>query len=122
MLKKLIGLVCLALSISCAYAQNTGELIEYTHEFQPNAPESFSNPFFWSVDGQCYANLNNDTVTFRAHVKNNTGTLNGQQVKEGQVVYVTVSHGQNMYISASGWATVEITNLSEAPVKVTCKV
>jgi hypothetical protein len=122
MLKNMIGTICLILSLSCAHAQNTDELINYSHQFQPNQPEKFSNPFFWSVTIQCHAKFNNAQARFRATVKDKSGDVNGQHVKKGQVVYLTVSNGQKINLSASGWATVEITNMSNMPVTVTCQI
>jgi hypothetical protein len=117
-----MGFIFVVLFVSSSYAQNTEELVEYSHQFHPNKMESFSNPFFWSVNAECRVKLDNQSATFRALVKNQSGTVNGQPVKEGQEITMTVSDGQSITVSASGWATVEVTDLSAFPVTVTCKL
>ncbi len=121
MLKKLMGLICL-LVVFGSYAQDTERLIEYSYEFQPNLTESFSNPFFWSVKINCHAQLSDDIITFRAHVTHQGGTVDGQHVDEGQVIYFSVYDGQSVRVTAEGWASLEVTNVSSMPVTITCKV
>lgn len=115
MLKRSIGLFGLVLIMSCSYAQDTEMLIEYSHKFKPNRLEKFSNPFFWSVTAECWADFDRDVATFRARVTKESGTFNGQKVKKGQILNVDVMKGQHMSMSAAGSAAIEITNQSNCP-------
>ena len=122
MLKKFMGLVCLALTFSNCYAQNEAELIDYSYVFHPNRVEKFTNPFAWSVSLQCRAKFDGNQASFRAKANHNSGDVNGRHVKQGQVITINVSNGQRVNLTASGWATVEITNTSNIPMTVTCSI
>jgi hypothetical protein len=100
------------------YMLTPGVGIEY--ELPPQQPQMFSNYLFWTVDAYCKIiteDVSND-LFIRAIVKK--GKINDTVLIEGQTMLITVYPAERLKISADSGARVEVTNLGQHLVRVSC--
>ena len=125
MLKK-IGLVIASLGlvisthISAANSQIMTMGMSMTYKLIPNEPLELYNFTFWTISAICKITTVDEVDNIRATLLNRTGIINGQDLNTGDVIHLSVRQGDNLQISATSRAKVELINLGDHEVVAAC--
>jgi hypothetical protein len=85
-----------------------------------NEPQIFYNFALWNVSGTCLVVSEIEVIPFNFTMLNNKGSLNGVEFVTGETLSMNATKGQRFELSAEPRARVEVTNLSQAEVKLRC--
>ena len=87
------------------------------YDFLPDNPVDISNPLLWKISASCTLHDDQEN-TIQGRMIKGTGSLNGINVGEG--LSVSVKDGDQLKITASALAKVEITNKGTSNVHADC--
>lgn len=126
MIKKLgaclLCVVCLMMPMTLPAAQHEifvpGLTFEY--ELPPNAPQVFTNVFFWTVKGNCTMLSEEENTLIQVKALRKTGSINHIDLSEGDSVLFNVKNGDVFYIVAHSGAQVELTNQGQKTIIARC--
>lgn len=95
-----------------------GLAIEY--ELPANAPQVFSNIFFWRIIADCVIISENLGNPLSVTMLKKTGSINTTPLSTGDSIGLTVQQGQSFHVTAMPGAQVELVNLGNKLIKASC--
>lgn len=95
-----------------------GLAIEY--ELPANAPQVFSNIFFWKIKATCVIISENTGNPLSVKMLRKTGSVNETPLETGESLGLTVQSGQTFNVTADSGAKVELVNLGDKAIKASC--
>ena len=99
---------------SPVYAQNVSLTLT------PNGTKVIENTYLWSLNATCKIQCSNSDNTILIRVQNNKGTVNGQNLADGQVKSVTIHNHDSISVSAEPGTKVTLVNKSNEVVQADC--
>ncbi|WP_367605629.1 hypothetical protein [Legionella sp. W05-934-2] len=96
--------------------------ITRTYHFPPNQPVTIQNPLYWDLDTHCTINSNDEEDTLVGKMVHRSGKINGNYLKQGQDMAVTVHPNEDFHLEAEYKAVVQITNYGESTVSAKCRI
>ena len=106
-------LTILVFTTSNAYAQ------QISLNLAPNASKMVTNHYAWTLSATCSIQTKAKNK-IRVSVLDNTGSVNGKQLKSGQSTSVVVQNQDSISVSAEPGTQVTLQNMSNDSVQATC--
>lgn len=107
-----------ATSFSATHNLSVGQTLDL--DFPSKALQSLSNPLPWSVTVACKVTSQTTNATAYFEMKKGSGSINNMPLSKGDTVYKKINTGDAINVTAGKYAEINITNLSDATVKLKC--
>ena len=92
----------------------------WSYDFLSNSPVIISNPLFFGVSASCKVSTQDESDILDGKILKGSGTLNGQTITSNTTL--TIKNGESFNITASAFASVEITNKGSNTVHADCSL
>jgi len=94
--------------------------ITITYELHPHKAETFSNPFFLTINALCALRTKESNADLRIKGLAGVSSVNDHPINLGELS-ISVKQNDSIRITAKPQASVEITNQGESLVTAVCK-
>ena len=101
-------------------------LINSAHAMQltlaPQASQLIENHYGFALNATCTIKANNKKNKIKLRVLQNTGTINGRHLSQGQSTSVTLQSNDAVSVHAEPGSKVNVENLSDNIIEASCSV